>query len=149
MVTTLMLMLPIPSIFHAGSASHTFRQQCLDPLVLCPLSQAQQKDPERISWDHPCPSCDHGVRAKCSQFHLTLQDRFHRGLDPIEWSSEDLPKDLLSQLILKAPPAPVLMGMKGLKPELPSCKREYDSSSCEFTLGKGQRSSAGALTQPQ
>lgn len=50
------------------------------------------------------------------------QDCFHRGLDPIEWSSEDLPKDLLSQLILKAALAPVLLEMKGLKPELPSCK---------------------------
>jgi len=33
-------------------------------------------------------------------------------VDPTEWSSEDIPKGLFSQLILKAAPAPVLMGMK-------------------------------------
>lgn len=49
--------------------------------------------------------------------------------------------------MLKAPPVPVLMGIKGLKPKLPSCRREYGSISCEFTLGKSQMSSAGALTQ--
>lgn len=116
-------------------------EQCLDPWVLWLLSQAQQKDPERISWNHRCPSCDHSVQAKHSQFHLTLQDCFHWGLDPIERSTEDLPKDLLSQLILKATPAPVLPEIKGPKPELPACKREFlHSFSCEFSLGKGQRS---------
>lgn len=124
-------------------------EQCLDLLVLWPPSQAQQKDPERIWWDYPCPSCDHDVQAKHSQFHLTLQDCICWGLDPIEQSSEDLPKDLTSQLILKAPPAPVLMGMKEPKPEVLSCKREYGSFSCEFTLGKGQRSSAGGFIQHQ
>lgn len=46
-------------------------------------------------------------------------------------------------------PTPMLRDTKGLKPELPSCYRQYGSFSCEFTLDKGQRGSARALISLQ
>lgn len=137
-----MLVPPISSIFAAWTASCTCQSSAWTPWFCdCCLSTAEEswEDLLRLSVFFMWPWCP----------SKTLQDCFHQWQDPIKRSREDLPKDLLSQLILKSPPASVVLRVKRPKPGLVSCKSNYGSFSCEFTFCKGQRNPVGALITPQ